>query len=49
VIKMEKRQREWRSNVRLNLGSILRGVSKIWHYYWCNVVLTDRSLAWPSF
>jgi hypothetical protein len=29
VIKMEKRQREWRSNVRLNLGSILRGVSKI--------------------
>jgi hypothetical protein len=44
---MEERLRERKSSDWLKLGSISRGSSKAWHYYWCYGVLTDKSLACP--
>ena len=41
--RMEKKQRESSSDWS-KLGSISRGCSKVWHFYWCYGVLTDRSL-----
>jgi hypothetical protein len=46
--KMEKRLKERWFSDQPTLGSISRGGSKTWHYYWCCVVLTDRSLTWLS-
>jgi hypothetical protein len=46
--KMEKKLMERQSSDWPNLWSILRGGSKVWHYYCWYVVLTDRNLAWLS-
>jgi hypothetical protein len=45
---MQKRLRERISSEQENLGSLSRGGTKVWHYYWCYGVLIDRSLAWLS-
>ena len=47
--KMEKRLRERRSSDQHVLWPKSRRSSKVWHYYWCSGVLTDRSLAWLPF
>jgi hypothetical protein len=45
---MEPRLKERLSNDWPNLGSIPWEDAKPWHYYWCHVVLKDRSQAWLS-
>ena len=46
--KMELKLKERPSRYLPNLGSIPCSGTKPWHYYWCHVVLADRSLAWLS-
>jgi hypothetical protein len=45
---MEQRLEEWPANDQPNFGSISWASTKPWQYYWCYVVLADRSLAWLS-
>lgn len=46
--KMERRQKERPCIDLPNLGYILYTSTKYWQYYWCHIVLADRSLMWLS-